>query len=517
MVQTEKGGKAMFKKKSLFIGLSILLVLFLAVSAVAKEPKYGGTLVWRVGAETASMDPHVANTLGSTQLLSRIYSTLLRYDESANVVPYIAESWKVSEDGLTYTFKLRNDVYFHNGRKLTSADIKYNIERMIDPATGSPRASRFNLVNKIETPDEYTVVFTLKDPFAPFLGNFADPNAMIIPREIVEDESIKKKAVGTGPFMIKEMVPGDYVLLEKNPKYFVKGLPYLDQLKLKLITENSAIAASMRSKAVDFTVVWGAMYKFFDKMKNIRMQDVPVFAWAMLEFNSSKPPFDNAKLRLALAYAIDRQEIIDAVMLGNAKVTAPVPEGMKGYSADWKTLAGYQVDLEKAKALLKEAGYPDGLKFELKTSTAYAPYVPTAQVIQSNLKKIGVEAEIIPLEWGAYIKDITNFDTWVACFHSFPSYTADPDAYLYRWFHSKGAWNIGFSDPVVDELLDLGRRLTDVSSRQMVYRRAQVRLAQLAPAVYTWRTRVSYAMQPYVNGVTLTPPTIYFDGAWLDK
>jgi peptide/nickel transport system substrate-binding protein len=497
MVQTEKGGKAMFKKKSLFIGLSILLVLFLAVSAVAKEPKYGGTLVWRVGAETASMDPHVANTLGSTQLLSRIYSTLLRYDESANVVPYIAESWKVSEDGLTYTFKLRNDVYFHNGRKLTSADIKYNIERMIDPATGSPRASRFNLVNKIETPDEYTVVFTLKDPFAPFLGNFADPNAMIIPR--------------------KEMVPGDYVLLEKNPKYFVKGLPYLDQLKLKLITENSAIAASMRSKAVDFTVVWGAMYKFFDKMKNIRMQDVPVFAWAMLEFNSSKPPFDNAKLRLALAYAIDRQEIIDAVMLGNAKVTAPVPEGMKGYSADWKTLAGYQVDLEKAKALLKEAGYPDGLKFELKTSTAYAPYVPTAQVIQSNLKKIGVEAEIIPLEWGAYIKDITNFDTWVACFHSFPSYTADPDAYLYRWFHSKGAWNIGFSDPVVDELLDLGRRLTDVSSRQMVYRRAQVRLAQLAPAVYTWRTRVSYAMQPYVNGVTLTPPTIYFDGAWLDK
>ncbi|UCD79664.1 MAG: hypothetical protein JSW26_30465 [Desulfobacterales bacterium] len=507
----------MSRKKVLFVGLGILTVCMLAVSAAGEQPKYGGMLVWRVGAETASMDPHVANTLGSTQLLSNIYSTLLRYDESANVVPHIAESWDISPDGLVYTFKLRNDVYFHNGRKLTSADIKYNIERMIDPATGSPRADRFNLVKQIDTPDDFTVVFTLKDAFAPLLGNFADPNAMIVPREIVEAESIKKEAVGSGPFMIKEMVPGDYVLLEKNPKYFVKGQPYLDQLKLKLITENSAIAAAMRSQTIDGTVVWGAMYKFFEKMKNIQVQDVPVFAWAMLEFNSSKAPFDNAKLRLALAYAIDRQEIIDSVMLGNAKITAPVPEGMGAYSVDWRTLAGYQLDLEKAKALLKEAGYPEGLKFELKTSTAYAPYVPTAQVIQSNLKKIGVEVEIVPLEWGAYIKDITNFDTWTACFHSFPSYTADPDAYLYRWFHSQGAWNIGFSDPVVDELLDLGRRLTDVASRQLIYRRAQARLAELAPAVYTWRTRVSYALQPYVKGVMLTPAAIYLDGTWLGK
>jgi peptide/nickel transport system substrate-binding protein len=507
----------MLKRKALFVNLSISLVLFLAVSVSANEPKYGGTLVWRVGAETAAMDPHVANTLGSTQLLGNIYSTLLRYDEKANVVPHIAESWDISTDGLVYTLKLRNDVFFHNGRKLTSADIKYNIERMIDPATGSPRAGRFNLVKQIDIPDDYTVVFTLKDPFAPLLGNFADPNAMIVPREIVEDESIKKKAVGTGPFTIKEMVPGDYVLLEKNPNYFIKGQPYLDQLKLKLITENSAIAAAMRSKTIDGTVVWGAMYRFFEKMKNIKVQDVPVFAWAMLEFNSSKPPFDNARLRLALAHAIDRQEIIDSVMLGNAEITAPVPEGMGAYSADWKTLAGYEMDLEKAKALLKEAGYPEGIKFELKTSTAYPPYVPTAQVIQSNLKKIGVQAEIIPLEWGAYIKDITNLDTWTACFHSFPSYTADPDAYLYRWFHSQGAWNIGFSDPVVDELLDLGRRITDVSSRQLIYRRAQARLAELAPAVYTWRTRVSYAMQPEVRGVTLTPAAVYMDGTWLDK
>jgi len=507
----------MFKQKVLLVCLSIFLVLSMAVSASAAEPKYGGTLVWRVGAETAAMDPHIANTFGSTQLLSNIYSTLLRYDENANVVPHIAKSWETSPDGRVYTFKLRDDVTFHNGRKLTSADIKYNIERMIDPATGSPRASRFNLIKQIDTPDDYTVVFTLKDPFAPLLGNFADQNAMIVPREIVEDESIKKQAVGSGPFMIKEMVPGDYVLLEKNPKYFIKGQPYVDQLKIKLITENSAIAAAMRAKTVDGTVVWGAMYKFFERMKNIKIEDVPVFAWAMLEFNSSKPPFDNAKLRLALAYAIDRQEIIDSVMLGNAKITAPVPEAMGAFSADWKSLAGYQLDLEKAKALLEEAGYPDGLEFELKTSTAYAPYVPTTQVIQSNLKKIGVEAEIIPLEWGAYIKDITNFDTWVACFHSFPSYTADPDAYLYRWFHSQGAWNIGFSDPVVDELLDLGRRVTHVATRQLIYRRAQVRLAELAPAIYTWRTRLSYAMQSHVKGVMLTPAAVYLDGAWLDK
>ena len=262
-------------------------------------------------------------------------------------------------------------------------------------------------------------------PFSPKDLKYLIPDYIeeCINLQILEIRIIHGKGIGN----IRRSV---HALLEKNPNYFVKGQPYLDQLKIKLITENSGIAAGMRSKTIDGTVVWGAKYKFFENMKNIKMLDVPVFGWAMFEFNSSKPPFDNPKLRLAFAYAIDRQEIIDAVMLGNAKITAPVPEGMGAYSADWKTLAGYEVDLEKAKALLKEAGYPDGLKFELKTSTAYPPYVPTAQVIQSNLKKIGVQAEIIPLEWGAYIKDITNFDTWAACFHSFPAYTADPDAYL---------------------------------------------------------------------------------------
>ncbi|MFH2130793.1 MAG: ABC transporter substrate-binding protein [bacterium] len=497
--------------------LGMLSVLILAVNVSAAQPKRGGTLVWRVGAETATLDPHLANTLGSTELLRNIYSTLLRFDENASIVPHIAKSWKVSADGLTYTFILRDDVYFHNGRKLTSKDIQYNIERMKDPATGSPRAASFSLVDKIETPDDTTVVIRLKETFAPFLGSFADENALLVPKEIVEDNSITKKAVGTGPFTIEKMVAGDYVLLKRNPRYFIKGKPYLDEIKLKLISENSAIAASMRSKTIDGTNVWGAMYKFFEKMRDIRMQDVPVYSWAMMEINTSKPPFDNQKLRLALAYAIDRQEIIDSVMLGNAKVTAPLPEGMVGYAADWKSLAGYEVDLEKARALLKEAGYEKGLKFQLKTSTAYAPYVPTAQVIQSNLKKIGVEVEIIPMEWGAYIKDITSLDTWTVCFHSFPSYGADPDNYLYRFFHTQGPWNIGFSDPVTDELLDLGRQVTDVPSRQLVYRRVQKRLAEMAPVVYTWRTRLSYALQPYVKGVMLGPVSTNFDSAWLDK
>ena len=156
------------------------------------------------------------------QLLRNIYSTLLRYDESANVVPHIAKSWQISTDGLVYTFKLRDDVFFHNGRKLTSADVKYNIERMIDPATGSPRASRFNLTKKIETPDDFTVVFTLKEPFAPYLGNFADVNAMLVPKEIVEDESIKKQTVGSGAFMLKEMV-GRLCIAGEKPQLLRQG------------------------------------------------------------------------------------------------------------------------------------------------------------------------------------------------------------------------------------------------------------------------------------------------------
>ena len=153
----------MIKKRIWSVILGTLLVFVLAANASAKQPKRGGTLVWRVGAETATLDPHLANTLGSTQLLGNIYSSLLRFDKGANIVPHIAKSWMISDDGLTYTFKLRNDVYFHNGRKLTSSDIKYNIERMKDPATGSPRAPSFGLVDKINTPNQTTVIVTLKE------------------------------------------------------------------------------------------------------------------------------------------------------------------------------------------------------------------------------------------------------------------------------------------------------------------------------------------------------------------
>ena len=510
----------MSTKKTVAISLVVLWMCFglgVPSPASAETPKYGGTLVLRVGGEAQGLDPHVESSYASNQLLEHIYSPLLHYDESTAVVPHLAASWDISPDGLVYTFTLRDDVYFHNGRKMTSADVKFSFERMLDPATGATQLSRINMLEKVEAPDDVTVKFHLKETFAPFLGNLAGPTMVIVPPEIVADGSIKTAPVGTGPFMIKERVPGDYVLLEKNPNYFEKGLPYVDYLKLKLITENSAISAAMRSKTIDVTVVWGKLFEFFKNIPGIKLNDLPVFSWAMMQFNASTPPFDNAKLRLALSYAIDRQEIIDSVMLGNAKVTAPIPEAMKGFSADWHTLPGYTVDLEKAKALLAEAGYPDGLTFELKTSTAYPSYVPTCQVIQSNLKKIGVTVEIIPLEWGAYMSDLNSFDTWSACFHSFPSYTADPDAYLYTWFHSQGAWGIGFSDPVVDALLDLGRQIVDPVSRQIVYRRVQYRLAELAPAIYTWRTRVAFAMQPYVKGTVLTPTALYWYTSWLDK
>lgn len=501
----------------ILLGLSVILLMGSQTPVLAANPKPGGTLVWRVGADALGLDPHTETIFGSSQLLQNIYSSLLRYDEKGGVAPELAKSWEISPDGLVYTFHLHDNIYFHNGRKMTSADVKYSFERMLDPATGSARRENFVLVDKIETPDDQTVKFVLKESFAPFLVNFADPWAAIVPREIVEDGSIKKQAVGTGPFMIKKRVPGSYTLLEKNPKYFRPGLPYLDALRFQVIAEDSAIVAAMRSKTADISNVWGKLFELFKTVEGIELVDVPVFSWAMLEFNCSKPPFDNPKLRLALSYAINRQEIIDSVMLGNAKVTAPIPEALAGYAAPWKELPGYQNDYEKAKVLLKEAGYPEGLTFELKTSTAYPPYVPTAQVIQSNLKNIGVNVEIIPLEWGAYIKDITSFETWTACFHSFPSYTPDPDTYLYRWFHSQGAWNIGFSDAVVDEQLDLGRMITDPNSRKIIYHRAQFRIAELAPAVYTWRTRVAYAMQPYVKGTILTPIRPYFDYTWLDK
>ncbi len=494
------------------------LMMFSLTPAKAAEPKRGGTLVVLIS-QVFGFDIHKEVVGGSMECLSNIFSTLVRYDEKGGIAPELAKSWDISPDGKVYTFKLHDNVYFHNGRKMTSTDVKYSIERMLNPDTGSARIDTLWLITKIEIPDEQTVRFTLSQPFVPFLAYLANEWVGIVAKENVEDGRINSHPVGTGPFMFKKQVTGNYILLEKNPKYFKAGLPYLDALKYQIVIESTAAVAAFRSKKADATAVWdGASERLFKRVKGLKWVKTPPLSFATMFFNHTNPIYNNPKVRLAISYAIDRQEQIDAGSLGFGIVTAPIPEGLPGYAVPVEALSGYQHNIKKAKALLREAGDSDGLTLKLLTCSDFQYYLSHCQFIQSQLKEIGINVEIISLEWGAFIQTLFGAEGYDAFFLDFQVLPLDPDIYVYRIFHSQGLWNARkFSDPKVDELLEKGRLAVDVEQRKKIYRDLQFRLTEIAAAIWLYRLEVNYISQSWVEG-TIYPPTIpAYDRAWLNK
>lgn len=507
------------KKMVWFICLTAITFMVISQTPVsALQPKPGGTFV-HVVPPVLGFDIHKEVVGGSMECLSAIFSSIVRYDENGGIAPELAESWDVSADGKVYTFHLRENVYFHNGRKMTSADVKYSIERILNPETASARIDTLWLITKIETPDDKTIIFTLSQPFVPFLAYLANEWVGIVAKENVEDGGINSHPIGTGPFMFKKMVAGSYVLLEKNPRYFKKGLPYLDALKFQVITEPTAAVAAFRSKKADMSTLYtGADEKLFRRVKGLKWEKTPILPFAAMFFNHTKPPFDNPKVRLAVSYAIDRQEQIDFANFGFGKVTAPIPEGLPEYSVPVNELAGYQHDIKKAKQLLQEAGYPEGFTFKLMACGDFQYYLSHCQVIQSQLKAIGINAEIVSLEWGAYIQSLFGSEGYDAFFLDFQVLPLDPDVYIYRLFHSQGLWNARkFSDPQVDKLLEKGQVAVDLTQRKKIYRDLQIRLTDVAAAIWLYAFEYTYPIQPWVEGLMFPPTIPSYEGVWINK
>jgi len=511
---------AKWKKISLLVFPVILAMVISGTGLAGDTPKYGGILRVAEPVDAIGLDPHIETVYASQMIIEHIYSGLVRYDDKLNVVPDLAESWEISDDSLTYTFHLRKGIKFHNDQELTSEDVKFSIERIVDPKTGSIRSYYFSPIASIETPDKWTVKFHFDKPFAPFLAYLADPWTAIVSKKVVEENgNLQKVAIGTGPFKLKERVVGDHTLLEKNPDYYDKSLPYLDGLRFQIIPEANSRAAAMRTKQIEYTSIMGDM-QIMENVKDVELVKMPSLTWGWIWFNCERPPFDNPEVRLAIAYAIDRQELVDTALLEYGTPTGILPKALGDWAVDMADLPGYEgQNYEKAEALLEEAGYPDGFKATFKTSTAYPDYLPAAQTIQAQLKPLGIEIEIIPLEWGTFISDIVKRDFDIN-YLTFPGYTSDPDAYFINFLITGGASNLaGFSDEIVDRLLEEGRTTMEHKARKGIYDKLQHRLAELAPVVYTYSYTAGYAKQPYVKGFKLNPilSKIYFREIWLDK
>ena len=461
-----------------------------------------GTLEIAVDQSPVGLDPHVVTAFSSFAVLSQIYDGLVETNADLQVEPALAESWDISEDGLTYTFNLRDGVTFHNGRRVTADDVVYSYERIMDEATGSPQASRFSQVASAEAADERTVVFTLSEPFAPFLTNTA--NLSVVPQEVAENENLDQVAVGTGPFTLTEVVPDTYVLLEAYPEYYREGQPGMAALRYNVVPEASTRAAGLRNGTYHLLPdVDPATAQTLEGVPNVTLLSTQDLAYSLLGLNTDVEPFDDPRVREAINLIINRGEIAEAVYFGQAVPGGPLSPGLSDWAVETERFGCYTYDVEAARALLDEAGVSD-LSMDILTFGTNKIVSDTAQVIQAQLVDAGIDANVNVEEFGNFVQRWRNSD--FEAFVSLNGGNVDPDGYLYRTFHSDGATNVyQFSNEEVDTLLDKGRTQLAYEERRDTYAELQEQLACTGPVVHVAYGTLLTGIRDNVSGFVQMP------------
>ncbi|MBY3544981.1 ABC transporter substrate-binding protein [Rhizobium laguerreae] len=388
------------------------MVALAPLSVMAQEtPKQGGDIVVTYKDDITTLDPAIGYDWVNWSMIKSLYSRLMDYAPGTpNPVPSLAESFTVSPDGLIYTFKLHKGVKFSNGREVVASDVKYSIERAVDPKTQGPGAGFFGAIkgfedetggktttlSGIETPDDSTVIFNLSRPDATFLHVLAINFASVVPKEAVEPAAgdFGKKPVGSGTFILKDWTIGQQLVFERNKDYFVKGVPYIDSFKVEVGQEPLVALLRLQKGEVDIAGDGIPPAKFLE-IKNSAdgaqmIVDGEQLHTGYITLNTKVKPFDNVKVRQALNMAINKERITRILNGRATPANQPLPPLMPGYD---KSFTGYAYDVAKAKALLAEAGYPDGFETVLY-STNTDPQPRIAQAIQQDLAAVGVKAEV---------------------------------------------------------------------------------------------------------------------------
>ena len=471
------------------------LVLALNSAAIpAETPRAGGELVFAVGETPPSYDGHRETTFGMLHPVAPHYSTLLRFDPQnyPKIVGDVAESWTSSRDGLTVTFKIRKGIKFHDGSALNAQDIKATYDKIIFPAEGvaSARKALYAMVDKIEAPDDITVIFKLKHISASFLANLASPwNFIYSAAKLKQDPRwYEKNVMGSGPFIFVEHVAGSHWVGKKNNNYFLPGRPYLDGFRAVFIRDTAPRVAAVRSgqAMVEFRGFNPAARDDIVKSLGNKavIQESPWACNILVAINNEKKPFSDPRVRRALTLAIDRNEASKALAQisvmkyiggvfrpGSDFATPPAELGkLPGFSAN---ITGARAE---AKRLLKEAGVADGFSFVLKNRNVKEPYEVSGVYLVDQWRKIGLNVTHQPLEGGPYFNDLRqgNFEAGVDFDCEFMD---EPDLYLLKYLSSdKSPVNYSrYKDPTLDELYERQSRMLDLKDRLPIIRQMEKR------------------------------------------
>jgi peptide/nickel transport system substrate-binding protein len=487
--------------------------------AAAGQPKPGGTLNAAAEVDPVSLDPHTNSNFSSLEAYDHLYESLTAYDEKMNVIPALAEKWEISEDGKTYTFHIRANVKFHNGQPLTADDVKYSLDRALNPKTANPWRSWLGPMKEVKVVDPMTVQTIMESPFPPLLGGLAgNRGTAIMPKGLAESEDLKLKGVGTGPFKLVEYVPLDHITYTRFQDYWNKPYPYLDGMVFKVLQEENARLAALQAGQIQYALLSAQGAAQLANASGITVLKSP-FAWVDLTYiNVSVPAVKDARVRRALRMSVDTKSLIQKAVFGAGVPSGPVPAGYGDWSLPPESVPYQTADIEGAKKLLADAGFAGGkgLKVTIKCSPQYPDFVANATVMKDAFSQIGVQSDIVQLEWGTFVKDSNAFKYDLA--NSANTFRPDPDGYLYPYFHSKGNLNAGgYSNPKVDEILDQARTISDHAKRVSLYQDVQKILLDESPNFW-WYTKynieaISNKLQGYSQ--SFTGRRMFLMKAWL--
>jgi peptide/nickel transport system substrate-binding protein len=474
-----------------------------ASAAVPGTPQAGGVLKAALTGEPDSLDPAVSSVYTGAQVYDNIFSKLLTLNTAGEFVPRLATAW-TQTDPQTWTFDLVDNAFFHNGEPFTSADVKYTFERILDPATASSYAALFSAIDTIETPTPTQVVFKLKTPFGPFLSNLAN-NGEIVNQKAIESGDPARNPVGTGPFQFVEWIQGDHITVKKFDKYFEEGKPSLDEVEFKFLLVDQGRVDALSAGEINWadaiplnqvtTLQSDERFNFVTSP----VAGIPNF----LALNTAKAPFDDPRVRQAVAWALDRGAIRDLAYAGTGEIgNQEVPSGSTWFDDTDPYAAG--PDVEKAKALLAEAGYPDGLTVEYLGLPQYPELLKTGEVVREQLKAIGIDMTIKQVDVSVWFDAFVKGDYQIT--NAYQERTVDPDNFYALVIKSGGPINTtAYSNPEVDALIDEAAAMTDDAARKEIYTQIRDIVRTEAPIIFTHYDTINYLMQNNVVGSTVTP------------
>lgn len=461
------------------------------------KPVEGGSIKVGISQDLDSLDPHKAVAAGTKEVLFNIFEGLVKPDSDGNLVKAVAENYEISDDATVYTFTLRDGVKFHNGMDVTAEDVKYSIERCADTSNGEPLVSAYSIVKSVNILDDKTIEIVLGEPNTEFLAYMT---TAIVPKDY---DDLEQAPVGTGPFKYVSRNPQENIILEKNEDYWGEKA-HLDEVEFRIVADADMLVTNLKGGSIDMAMRLTSL-QASELTEGFHIEEGTMNLVQALYLNNAVKPLDNEKVRQALSYAIDPDEIMMMMADGKGvRVGTSMYPGLKKYFDD-SFSSYYKQDYEKTKELLKEAGYADGFDLEITVCSADQPHVDTAQVIVEQLKNIGVNATIKPVEWEAWLENVyagRQFQTTVV---GVDASNLSARAMLERFTSDNSGNFINFNDEEYDKVFARAIAATDEEEQLACYKELEGILAERAANVYIQDLANLVAVSDKFDGYTFYP------------